>query len=395
MRRLFFLFISAFQTLLLALAALGLILLAMGLYAYSAATDRADLSIGPGQGWGRLLDREAMALYSELERRAEEINTPISTDSRMTPFEIESGEAAYSIGLRLQDQGLISDAGLFGQLLSYNGIDTRLQAGNYQLRRNMSMKEIATVLYQGYASRNVITVFPGWRLEQVATQLARNGTMDGTEFLRLATEGTVINHPLLADRPPGASYEGYFMPGTYHLPDNPTPEHLIARMVDNMARHLPPNVLELARQRGLTFHQVLTIASIIERETAQPDEKPLVASVYLNRLSPTSPIAYLQADPTVQYAMGYQAATDQWWKSPVSLDEYSQVDSPYNTYLYPGLPPGPIANPSLESIIAVLNPAQTDYLFFVCARPGCEDGRHVFARSYDEHLQNVAVYYGQ
>ena len=392
MRRLFYLFISAFQTLLLALAALGLILLAMGLYAYSAATDRADLSIGPGQGWGRLLDREAMALYSELEARAEEINTPISTDSRMTPFEIEAGEAAYSIGLRLQDQGLISDAGLFGQLLSYNGIDTRLKAGDYQLRRNMSMKEIATVLYRGYASRNVITVFPGWRIEQVATQLARNGTMDGNQFLRLATEGTVISHPLLADRPPSASYEGYFMPGTYHLPDNPTPEHLIARMVDNMARHLPPNVLELARQRGLTFHQVLTIASIIERETAQPDEKPLVASVYLNRLSPTSPIAYLQADPTVQYAMGYQAATDQWWKSPVSLDEYSQVDSPYNTYLYPGLPP---ANPSLESIIAVLNPAQTDYLFFVCARPGCEGGRHVFARSYDEHLQNVAVYYGQ
>jgi UPF0755 protein len=166
-------------------------------------------------------------------------------------------------------------------------------------------------------------------------------------------------------------------------------------MVDNLARHLPPNVLELAQQRGLTFHQVLILASIVERETAQADEKPLVASVYLNRLSPTSPIAYLQADPTVQYAMGYQSATGQWWKSPVALEEYSQVDSPYNTYLYPGLPPGPIANPSLESIMAVLNPAQTDFLFFVCARPRCEDGRHIFARSYDEHLQNVAVYYGQ
>lgn len=395
MRQLFFLFISALQTLLLALAALGLILLAMGLYTYSAATDRAKISIGPGQGWDRWLDREARALYSELEARADEINRPISKDSRPLTFEIESGEAAYSIGLRLQNQGLISDAALFGQLLSYNGIDTRLQAGNYQLRRSMSMKEIATVLYRGYASPNVITVFPGWRIEQIATQLARNGAMDGNQFLRLAAAGAVIDHPLLADRPPGASYEGYFMPDTYHLPDNPTPEHLIARMVDNLARHLPPNVLELAQQRGLTFHQVLILASIVERETAQADEKPLVASVYLNRLSPTSPIAYLQADPTVQYAMGYQSATGQWWKSPVALEEYSQVDSPYNTYLYPGLPPGPIANPSPESIMAVLNPAQTDFLFFVCARPRCEDGRHIFARSYDEHLQNVAVYYGQ
>ncbi len=92
--------------------------------------------------------------------------------------------------------------------------------------------------------------------------------------------------------------------------------------------------------------------------------------------------------------MGYQSETDQWWKTPVSLEEYDAVDSPYNTYLYPGLPPGPIANPGLASIMAVLQPAETDYFFFVCRRPRCEGGEHVFARTYEEHLENVATYYG-
>ncbi len=211
----------------------------------------------------------------------------------------------------------------------------------------------------------------------------------------MAARGTHVHHPLLADRPAGQSYEGYLFPGTYYLLDNTTPTELIQLMLDSMARHLPPNYQELAQQQGLTFYEVLTVASIVEREAALDSERPLIASVYLNRLRGKGDTRLLQADPTVQYAMGYQEAANQWWKSPVALEEYSGVDSPYNTYLYPGLPPGPIASPSLESIEAVLQPAQTDYLFFVCASPGCSGGNHVFATSYDEHLQNVAAYYGQ
>jgi UPF0755 protein len=124
-------------------------------------------------------------------------------------------------------------------------------------------------------------------------------------------------------------------------------------------------------------------------------EGPVIASVYLNRLKPGSAQPLLQADPTVQYAIGYQFDTGQWWKTPVRLEEYGRVDSPYNTYLYPGLPPGPIASPSLTSIMAVLQPAQTNYLFFVCQQPGCQGGQHVFAATYEEHLQNVAIYLEQ
>lgn len=239
-----------------------------------------------------------------------------------------------------------------------------------------------------------VTIFAGWRQEQVAQSLHLNGVMDANRFYRVSKRGAGVNHPLLADRPAGQSYEGYLFPGTYTVQPDTTPAQLITLMLDNMTRQLPPNAVELARRQGLTFYQAITLASIVEREAVLDSERPLIASVYLNRLRGDGDAALLQADPTVQYAMGYQKTANQWWKSPVSLEEYSAVDSPYNTYLHPGLPPGPIASPGIKSINAVLYPASTNYRFFVCRWPGCDGGEHVFAATYDEHLQNVAAYYG-
>jgi UPF0755 protein len=145
----------------------------------------------------------------------------------------------------------------------------------------------------------------------------------------------------------------------------------------------------------LTFFETLIVASIVEREAVVAEERSTIASVYLNRLSPSSTITRLEADPTVQYAMGYQPQSQQWWKTPVTLEEYQLVDSPYNTYLYPGLPPGPIASPGAASILAVLEPAQTNYLYFVCSNPNCVGGAHVFAETWEEHVANVDRYYGR
>jgi UPF0755 protein len=202
-------------------------------------------------------------------------------------------------------------------------------------------------------------------------------------------QGTGVDHPLLASRPATASYEGYLFPDTYRLPVNGSPEDLITRMLENMATKIPANALELAATQGYTFHEILIVASIVEREAVVSDERPTIASVYLNRLTQGM---FLQADPTVQYAMGYQTDTDQWWKTPVTLDEYSSVDSPYNTYLYAGIPPGPIANPGASSIIATLQPEQTNFVFFM----GCGgEGRHLFTADFAEHEQNVAACSGQ
>lgn len=333
-------------------------------------------------------DPEELAIYVMLQSRADEINTPTSNDASEVDFTIKPGESALAVAQKLEAEGLVSDANLFRQFLRYNKLDVSLEAGDYILRRNMNMMEIGQTLQKAIAKEVVITIPEGWRAEEIADMLTNEGVMDGDAFLQVVRDGTAVESNILFDRPSGQSYEGYLFPDTYRLPVNATPEDLVDRMLDNLASKLPANTIELAARRGLKLYDVLTVASIVEREAVFDDERPIIASVYLNRLQQNM---YLQADPTVQYAMGYQPDSGQWWKTPVTLDEYSGVDSPYNTYLNPGLPPGPIANPGLNSILAVLEPADTNFLFFVAYG----EGRHIFAETYEEHQKNVAVYQGQ
>jgi UPF0755 protein len=194
----------------------------------------------------------------------------------------------------------------------------------------------------------------------------------------------------LDQRPAGATLEGYLAPDTYQLAaEGSTVLDLLKRQLDTFRDRVMPawREAQASGKTKLTLHQVLTLASIVEREAVLDDERPMIAGVYLNRLARGM---RLEADPTVQYAMGYQADSGLWWKAPVYLQEYDKVVSPYNTYKVKGLPPGPIAAPSLASIEAVLNPAQHDYLFFMAKGDG--SGRHTFARTFEEHLKNVEEY---
>lgn len=331
---------------------------------------------------------EDMMLSLYLQSRAEEINEPISDDPTSSTFIVEPGETAISIGERLQEQGFVTDATLFRRFLQYHGLDASLEAGEYQLRRNMTMREIAESLQHSRVVEVAITIPEGWRAEQVADMLTAENIMDGSVFLAAVRQGDVVNHPLLADRPPGANLEGYLFPETYRLPAQATPEDLLTRMLDTMLARLPIGWESMAAAQGLSLFEVLTLASIVEREAVVPAERPTIASVYLNRIKEGM---YLQADPTVQYAMGYQPDSGQWWKTPVTLEEYQNVNSPYNTYLYPNLPPGPIASPGASSIMAILQPAQTTYLFFL----GIGDGSHIFADTFEEHERNIQLYQGQ
>jgi len=387
---------GTFSIILVLLGTVAVIAIFARMFANSSNPDPAGVMVDVQVGRSSALSREeAQLLYNQLQSRADELNTPVSDNPGLMPFSIEAGNDALTVAANLQALGLISDAGLFVQLLRYNGLDTRLQVGDYQLRRNMTMRQVGAALYRGRSARLIVTVPPGWRMGELADYLTAAEIMDGNLFLQQARQGIVVNHPLLADRPTGQSYEGYLFPGNYTLSDRAAPADLIKLMLDNMAAQLPANAAALAQQQGLSFYQVLTLASIVERETGSGQERPLIASVFLNRLKPGSGAPHLQADPTVQYALGYQRWSGQWWKTPLDLDDYTAVDSAYNTYLYLGLPPGPIASPGLDSIMAVLQPADTNYLFFVCRLPGCEDGQHVFSASYEEHLQNARVYWGQ
>jgi UPF0755 protein len=307
---------------------------------------------------------------------------------------------ARSIARELQRFGLILDPELFEAYVRLNDLDSKIQAGTYVLDPTMSLREVVQAIQQADSESVSITVLEGWRFEQTADYLTKAGVLSdpakGEAYRSLAASAAAVDperYGFLRQRPQGASLEGYLFPDTYEIPAaNATAVDVITRQLDNFAARVPP-LYEEARANGttdLSLHEVLTLASIVEREAVVREERPTIAGVYLNRLA--SGIK-LDADPTVQYAMGYQPATAQWWKTPVTLDEYAGVVSPYNTYLNPGLPPGPIAAPGLSSIAAVLDPEQHDYLYFVAVADGT--GRHVFATTYEEHLQNVAKYMGQ
>lgn len=338
-----------------------------------------------------------MQLY--LDRNSAGLDQAASSYSRPLRFIIEQGMAARTIGRELQRFGLIRDPELFEAYVRINSLDSKIQAGTYILDPSMTMREIVDAIQHAEVESVTITVLEGWRLEQTADYLAKAGVLSdpakGEAYRTLATT-TVIDtdrYPFLRERPQGASLEGYLFPDTYEIPaQNATAIDVVTRQLDTFAERVLP-LYEQARKNGttdLSLHAVLTLASIVEREAVVQDERPTIAGVYLNRLANG---IKLEADPTVQYAMGYQPATGQWWKTPVTLEEYSTVNSPYNTYLNAGLPPGPTAAPGLSSIEAVLNPEKHDYLYFVAMPDGT--GRHVFARTYEEHLQNVAKYMGQ
>jgi UPF0755 protein len=378
--------IFRFIIFIIAIAAI-VVILGAGYWAFATQNSEAAAAISLEQAEGLRSPKniEDFLLGMYLQSQAQVINTPVSADPSPVPFTVQMGENAASISDRLLEQDLITDADTFRLFLRYNGLDASLEAGDYELRRNMTMRQIAQSLQKANFEEVSITIPEGWRTEQVAEMLTNENIMDGAAFLAFVRQGVGVEHPLLADRPAGASYEGYLFPDTYRLPVKAKPQDLVQRMVENMAAKIPPNAVELASAQGYNFYQMLTLASIVEREAVIADERPSIASVYLNRLKQGM---YLQADPTVQFAMGYQTDTGQWWKTPVLLEEYSQVNSPYNTYLNPGLPPGPIASPGASAINATLQPAQTNYLFFM----GCGgQGAHLFASDYATHEANVAA----
>ncbi len=335
------------------------------------------------------------ALGAYLAANQEELNSPISVSDQPVPFVVEPGTPARVIGQQLAEAGLIEDAFLFEAYVRINGLADRLKAGSYLLTPSMTVVEIAAVLQDAAAAGLSVTLPEGWRLEQMAEAFASAGVLTDDRYLAQAQSGDLTDldfsrFPFLQQKPDGASLEGYLFPDTYRLPvTGASGVEVLAQQLEVFsAKALPLYTAAASEGRtALTLHEVLTLASIVEREAVVPAERAAIAGVYLNRLANGMK---LDADPTVQYALGYQPESGQWWKTPVFLEEYSSVISPYNTYLNTGLPPGPIANPGLASIQAVLAPEQHDYLFFVALPDG--SGAHVFARTYDEHIVNVQKY---
>jgi UPF0755 protein len=332
---------------------------------------------------------EKMLIGLYLNLRKDAVESPASDDDTPVVFTINPGETAATIAPRLEREGLVADGQLFLWLVRYEGVDAQLEAGEYELRPNMTMNEVVEALQTGRLREVSATIPEGKRAEEVAALLGELGVVDPEVFVglvRSAWEG----YDFLLDRPEEApvSVEGFLFPETYLIPVDYDASQIVDLMLMTFAERFSPAMRQAAAEAGMSIYEVVTLASVVEREAVVAEERPIIASVYLNRLEQGM---YLQSDPTVQYALGYQEDTGQWWKIPMNLDDDVQVDSPYNTYMYPGLPAGPICSPGLASIQAVLEPADTTYLFFFSKF----DGSHAFAETYEEHLQNQELYQGQ
>lgn len=322
------------------------------------------------------------ALVARLEATSQPAGTPVV-------FQVQQDESIDSIAERLHEAGLIRSPAYFKLRIRLSNADTRIRAGRFTLYTGMSVDQIIRTLTTAPGVQVVRVRFQeGWRAEQYADELVRVGILSSPQqFLDvLQASRWQTRFPFLADVPSTATVEGFLFPDTYEFRIDATPEEIVETLLQNFDRRVPAEDRAHAQELGRTFYQVLIIASIVEREAVIPEERPIIASVFYNRLRENMP---LQADPTVQYALG---SPQDWWPSLDNLPDLATVDSLYNTYRYAGFPPGPICNPSRASIEAALSPAQTDYLYFVTRGDG--SGAHVFARTYEEHVRNIREQHG-
>lgn len=330
------------------------------------------------------LKQEALAWWSA--RQADRLLAP-SADDREVAFEVAAGESLERIANRLKAAGLIRDAQAFELYARVEGLDRQVQAGTHFLRPNMTAAQVLQELRVAAGPSVRVTIPEGWRSEEIADEIAEAGLADRELFLTAVASGSAAAE-VGPDRPEGAGWEGYLFPDTYQFEEAAGAEAVIAKMVTNFAERVTPEMEDQARGVGLSVHEVVVLASIVEREAILPEEQPRIARVFLNRLA-TAPYL-LNADPTVQYALGYQPEQKTWWKRNLTTEDLS-VQSPYNTYEVPGLTPGPIANPGLGALRAVLEPEPGAWMYFVANGVAC-DGSHVFAEDWDTHLANVATY---
>jgi UPF0755 protein len=287
--------------------------------------------------------------------------------------EIPPGSGPAAMGRRLEEAGVVRSAAAFRIAVWLHGSGRRLQAGEYRFDRPMTASEVVDKIARGDVSVRSITFREGLTFREMATVFESGGFGTAADFVAAAR-----NAALIRELDPAASdLEGYLFPDTYTLPRRATAEQLVERMVSRFQKALTPAIREAAAQNGFSIRELVTLASLVEKETAVPAERPIVAGVYTNRLRIGMG---LQCDPTVIYALVLAGRYD----GNIRRDDL-RIDSPYNTYRYAGLPPGPIAAPGEASLQAAARPADVPYLYFVSRN----DGSHVFSTTLDEHNRNV------
>jgi len=286
---------------------------------------------------------------------------------------IRQGASSSEIGRQLASAQVVRDARSFRVALWWTGRGRSLKAGEYRFDRALTPLDVVDILARGDVYTQRLTFPEGRNVEEMAKVYESHGFGRATDFLAAARNVKRIRE-LDAKAP---DLEGYLFPETYALPRQTPAARVVDLMVDRFLAVYDKQMRARAAAQGMTMRQIVTLASLVEKETGRPEERPIVAAVYRNRMKIGMP---MQADPTVVYALIKARRYD----GNIHKDDLS-LDSPYNTYKFPGLPPGPIASPGKASLEAALMPADVPYLYFVSRN----DGSHVFARTLAEHDVNV------
>lgn len=346
---------------------IGLLLIGLaflGIFLINDMLSQTAAAYGPGSP--DLDFAQRLILSWRLLQNESELTSPADPFGAESQFQISLGESPTLIAERLEDSGIIPDASAFRDYLIYSGLDHKIQAGRFDLNPAAPAIDIANTLLDATPSEVPFAVLEGWRLEEITESLPNSGLG--------------ISPEIFLEEAERQNLEGYLLPGIYIVPRTISAKSLLHTLKSAFDDALTDEMIAGFANQGLTIDEAVKLASIIEREAVVEDESPLIASVFLNRLAIGMK---LESDPTVQYAIGFNQEQNAWWTNPLSL-RHLKIDSPYNTYLYTGLPPTPICNPSIESLKAVALPAQTPYYYFRAACDG--SGRHNFSETFDEHV---------
>lgn len=286
------------------------------------------------------------------------------TNTEPVIFTIAKGEGVRTISDRLYKENLIRSPIAFFLLSRFGGYDEKIQAGDFRLSPTMDMHSIAENLTHGSID-TWVTIPEGWRNEEIALKLAKELAIPEREFVKV-------------------SREGYMFPDTYLFPKDASAAAVVAIFRSTFDKKITDAIKQEAAAKNIPMDDVITIASLVEREAKFKEDRPIVASVILNRLAINMK---LDLDATVQYAIGYDAQEKTWWKKNLTIDDLG-IDSPYNTYKVTGLPPSAISNPGIDAIKAVLEAPQTEYLYYVSDSAG----KIHPATTFEEHSENISKY---
>lgn len=297
---------------------------------------------------------------------------PVSASERNVLVTVPSGATIDEIAKKLETAGVIKKAWAFEWYVRNNNVRDKLQAGTYYLRPNQGVKLVVETLTQGNIATNLFTILPGQRLDQIRNALINSGGFSSQDVDNALKPENYADHPALTDKPAEASLEGYLYPESFQKTAETKPEDLITQSLDQMQKYLTPEIRQAFVKHGLTVHEGVKLASIVEREVGGVEDRKVVAQIFLLRLK--QGIA-LQSDITAIYG-ALKAG------QPPSV----KFESEYNSYTNPGLPPTPISNVSEASLKAVAFPANTNYLYFVSG----DDGKTYFAHTVEQHDKNVA-----